>query len=72
MILVAPDPTLDEIYPIDGGWTHYRMFLFHGTHFVRSKIEPDESKDIRVFMQGLEERRTVDILDNGLQSEPGT
>jgi hypothetical protein len=65
MIVVAPDPSLDEIYPIAGidwGGLLIVRSLFYVTHFVGTEIEPDESKDIRVFMQGLEDRRMVDIL----------
>jgi hypothetical protein len=68
MIVVAPDPSLDEIYPIDDiywGGVIIACSLFIGKHFVRSEIEPDESKDIRIFMQGLEKCRMVDILYKG-------
>ncbi len=68
MIVVAPDPSLDEIYPIDGidwGGLIVACSFFDVTLNVTSKIEPDESKDIRVFMHSLEERRMVDILYEG-------
>jgi hypothetical protein len=56
MIVIAPDPSLDEIYPIDGikwgGLIIACSSLFEvTTPCVIPDIEPDELKDIRVFMQ---------------------
>jgi hypothetical protein len=62
MIVVAPDPSLDEIYPIDG--FNIAFSVFDVTLFVTSEIKPDESKDIRVSMHGLDDRNPLHgILD---------
>jgi hypothetical protein len=48
MIAVAPDPSLDEIYPIDGidwGGLIITCSLFDAIPYVTSEIEPDESSD---------------------------
>jgi hypothetical protein len=68
MIIVAPDPSLDEIYPIDGidwGGLIIACSFFDATLKVTFEIEPDDSKDIRVFIHGLEDCRMVDILKKG-------
>jgi hypothetical protein len=57
MIVVAPDPSLDEIYSIDGinwGGLIIACTLFDAIPDVASDIEPDESRDIRVLVHGLE------------------
>jgi hypothetical protein len=58
MIVVAPDPSLDEIYPIDSiDWGGLiiacSVELQIGTPNVILEIEPNESKDIRVFIMVL-------------------
>ena len=68
MIVVAPDPSLDEIYPVDGidwGGIIIACSIFDASLFIASEIESDESKDIGVFIHGLEDRRMVDILYKG-------
>jgi hypothetical protein len=68
MIVVAPDPSLDEIYPIDGidwGRLIIACSVFDVPLFITSKIESDESEDIGVFIHRLDDRRMVDILYKG-------
>jgi hypothetical protein len=65
MIVFAPDPSLDEIYPVDGiDWGG--LIITCSFFDVTLKVTSDHSKDIREFiMHGLEERRVVDILYKG-------
>ena len=68
MIVVAPDPSLDEIYPVDGidwGGIIIACSIFDASLFIASEIESDESEDIRVLIHGLEDRRMIDILYKG-------
>jgi hypothetical protein len=69
MIVVTPDPSLDDIYPIDGidwgGLIIACSEAFDVTPNVTQEIKPDESKDIRIFMHDLEDRRMVDIMFEG-------
>ncbi len=68
MIVVAPDPSPDKIYPIDGidrGGLIIACSVCDVPLFITSDIESDESEDIGEFVHGLENRWMVDILYKG-------